>query len=125
MPAYMLTFLRVEDAEVHARDYLPAAHQILLDYGGKPLAVTENSTSRKVHFQRVGFFLLSFPQKKQPPIIMTDRSTGHTRRSSIRFQPATWSSSALIRVHWTVFQTDWIDLRPHPEEPHSGVAKEA
>lgn len=64
MPAYMLTFLRVEDAEVHARDYLPAAHQILLDYGGKPLAVTENYDVKEGTFPEGRLLLVEFPSKE-------------------------------------------------------------
>ncbi|MEC7965704.1 MAG: DUF1330 domain-containing protein [Pseudomonadota bacterium] len=64
MPAYMLTFLRVEDAETHARDYLPGGHQALLAYGGKPLAVTEDYTVKEGAFPKGRLLLVEFPSKE-------------------------------------------------------------
>ncbi|MES0885008.1 DUF1330 domain-containing protein [Roseibium sp. SCP14] len=64
MPAYMLTFLRVEDAETHARDYLPEAHRILVSYGGKPLAVTEQVDVKEGALPEGRLILVEFPTKK-------------------------------------------------------------
>jgi uncharacterized protein (DUF1330 family) len=64
MPAYMLTFLRVEDAETHARDYLPEAHAILLKYGGKPLAVTEDFEVIEGNLPKGRLILMEFPSKE-------------------------------------------------------------
>ncbi len=64
MPAYMLTFLRVEDAETHARDYLPDAHAILLNYGGKPLAVTEDYDVIEGSLPKGRLILMEFPNKQ-------------------------------------------------------------
>lgn len=64
MPAYMLTFLRVENVEVHARDYLPAAHQILLEYGGKPLVVTDDLDIKEGSFPEGRLLLVEFPSKE-------------------------------------------------------------
>ncbi len=64
MPAYMLTFLRVEDAETHARDYLPEAHAILLKYGGKPLAVTEDFEVIEGNLTKGRLILMEFPSKE-------------------------------------------------------------
>ncbi len=61
MPAYMLTFLRVEDAETHARDYLPDAHAILLKYGGKPLAITEHFDVLEGNLPEGRLILMEFP----------------------------------------------------------------
>ncbi|WP_170328945.1 DUF1330 domain-containing protein [Ruegeria arenilitoris] len=64
MPSYMLTFLRVEDAETHARDYLPEAHAILLKYGGKPLAVTEDFEVIEGNLPKGRLILMEFPSKE-------------------------------------------------------------
>ncbi|NKW91735.1 DUF1330 domain-containing protein [Rhodobacteraceae bacterium R_SAG9] len=64
MPAYMLTFLRVEDAEAHAKDYLPGAHQVLLDFGGRPLAVTEDITVKEGALPEGKVILVEFPTKE-------------------------------------------------------------
>ena len=64
MPAYMLTFLRVEDAETHARDYLPEAHAILLKYGGKPLAVTEDFEVIEGNLPKGRLILMEFPSNE-------------------------------------------------------------
>ncbi|KAE9631147.1 DUF1330 domain-containing protein [Parasedimentitalea maritima] len=64
MPAYMLTFLRVEDVETHARDYLPEAHAILLKYGGKPLAVTEDFEVIEGALPTGRLILMEFPSKE-------------------------------------------------------------
>ncbi len=64
MPAYMLTFLRVSDPEVHARDYLPGAHRVLLAYGGKPLAVTDSPIVREGAFPEGRLLLVEFPSKE-------------------------------------------------------------
>ncbi len=64
MPAYMLTFLRVKDAETHARDYLPEAHAILLKYGGKPLAVTEDFEVIEGNLPKGRLILMEFPSKE-------------------------------------------------------------
>ncbi len=64
MPAYMLTFLRVSDPETHATDYLPGAHQVLLDYGGKPLADTETPVIVEGAFPKGRLLLVEFPSKE-------------------------------------------------------------
>ena len=64
MPAYMLTFLRVEDAEAHARDYLPGAHQVLLDYGGTPLVVTDELDVKEGSFPGGRLLLVEFPSRE-------------------------------------------------------------
>ncbi len=64
MPAYMLTFLRVEDAETHARDYLPDAHAILLKHGGKPLAVTDDAEVIEGNLPEGRLILMEFPTKE-------------------------------------------------------------
>lgn len=64
MPAYMLTFLRVEDAEAHARDYLPEAHRILVEYGGKPLAITDQVDVKEGAFPEGRLILVEFPTKE-------------------------------------------------------------
>lgn len=70
MPAYMLTFLRVEDAETHARDYLPGGHQALLAYGGKPLAVTEDYTVKEGAFPKGRLLLVEFPSKEAAETVL-------------------------------------------------------
>lgn len=61
MPAYMLTFLRVEDAETHARDYLPQGHAILVKYGGRPLAVTDSPEVLEGSLPEGRLLLVEFP----------------------------------------------------------------
>lgn len=64
MAAYMLTFLRVDDPEVHARDYLPQGHAILLKYGGRPLAVTDSPEILEGEMPKGRLLLVEFPSKE-------------------------------------------------------------
>lgn len=72
MPAYILTFIRVDDAEAHARDYMPYAHPLLTKYGGKPLAVTEHFDTWEGSLPDGRLVLVEFPSKNDADAFYDD-----------------------------------------------------
>lgn len=72
MPAYMLTFVRVEDAETHARDYMPNAVPIVERHGGRPLSVTENFDVLEGSLPDGRLVLMEFPTKQHAEAFYAD-----------------------------------------------------
>ncbi len=72
MPAYLLSFVRIEDAEAHARDYLPYAHSIVEKYGGKALSVTEEFDVWEGSLPEGRLILMEFPSKKDADAFYAD-----------------------------------------------------
>ncbi|SFJ91497.1 Uncharacterized conserved protein, DUF1330 family [Pseudovibrio ascidiaceicola] len=63
MPAYMISWVRVEDTEVHSKDYLPNAHAILTRHGGKALSIVDNLEATEGNLPDGRFILMEFPTK--------------------------------------------------------------
>ena len=72
MPAYLISFIRVEDAEVHARDYMPYAHPLLTKHGGKPLAVTDEYDTWEGSMPEGRMVLVEFPTKQHADAFYND-----------------------------------------------------
>jgi len=72
MPAYLLTFIRVDDTEVHTKDYLPHAHPILVRHGGKALAVTDDVETWEGALPEGRLVLVEFPTKAHADAFYAD-----------------------------------------------------
>lgn len=72
MPAYMLTFVRIQDPEAHQRDYLAKAHSILVKHGGKALAVTDNVDVHEGTMPEGRVVLVEFPSKEHAEAFYSD-----------------------------------------------------
>jgi len=72
MSAYLLTFVRIEDLEAHARDYMPYAHPIVEKYGGKALSVTEEFDVWEGSLPEGRLVLIEFPSKKDADAFYAD-----------------------------------------------------
>ena len=65
MSALMVAFVRVNDLEAYNREYLSKAHPLIMKYGGKALAVSNNIKKLQGELPNGKFVILEFPSIEQ------------------------------------------------------------
>ncbi|WP_375753660.1 DUF1330 domain-containing protein [Vibrio sp. HN007] len=72
MPAYMMAFVRIENADAYYRDYASLAAPIVEKHGGKPMIRTENIQTIEGAVPEGLLAMLEFPTIEQAQAFYAD-----------------------------------------------------
>lgn len=72
MKAYMITFVRFQDYEAYQREYIIAAHAILVSHGGRAIAVADEKKVIEGTFPEGRIVIVEFPSMKQAEAFYND-----------------------------------------------------